>query len=405
VALVFPSVLIEREYQHLIVFLMVVVIFKSSYMYRVGVLKGFERFDYLAFIVLVVAPINLILVLVAFALGASVSEVYGIFSLIALVYWGVSQVYLKRLVDPRLLNAAVLDPVLKRRINHHLRVVTVNTVLGVLVLGQCEVIMLKHFSTNESVAFFNIATVMAGAAISLVPGVYSFLLLPMIAKSVSGAQDDPAIKISEAMRYLFVLGVMVAVPSLAYGELIVTILYGEEYAQAGLIFGLFTLMGILTSFRDPINAYLLSADKQGLLLKFSLFSLVLSLSLNLGLISIWKFNGAVVAYCSLSVILTVLLYVIVRRYLEVLPDIKRMLIAVLSSLLAIVVTSSLSDGMGEVMQVVVGFFSFGVAYLLFLLMLNGLSDEDYDMVLKLSKRLGEFPYALIKILIAYRVRW
>lgn len=88
-----------------------------------------------------------------------------------------------------------------------------------------------------------------------------------------------------------------------------------------------------------------------------------------------------------------------------LPDIKRMLIAVLSSLLAIVVTSSLSDGMGEVMQVVVGFFSFGVAYLLFLLMLNGLSDEDYDMVLKLSKRLGEFPYALIKILIAYRVRW
>lgn len=403
--LFFPGLLIETEYQHLIVFLLFSVIFKSAHMYRIGVLKGFERFDFLAFIVLIVAPINLFSVTIAWFFDASVSLMYSIFAGISVLYYFVSSFYVRKLVDNKSNSKRPqLSEQLKMRVKHHLKVVSVNTVVGVLVLGQCEVLLLKHFVSNESVAFFNTASILSNAAISLVPGVYSLILLPIIAKSVAEANGNTAFKISESIRYLFVLALMVATPSLVYGESIVILLYGDSFVEAGWIFGTLTLVGVLTAFRDPINAYLMSTDKQSILLKFSFYALVLSLIINFLFISVWGLKGAVLAFSIVSVVLTFLLVNITRRYLIIPINYKKLGLTLLAAALAMLEVFPLSSFFSGVVEVIVGFIVFGFFYLVNIILLNCLTEADYIMILLYSKKGGRLTEGFFMFLVTHRLK-
>ena len=402
--LLFPGLLVEAEYQHLIVFLLFSVVFKSAHMYRVGVLKGFERFDFLAFIVLVVAPLNLILVTIAYFFGASLSLMFCIFAGVSVLYYIVSEFYVRKLVvSKNKPKSPELSESLKIRIKHHLKVVSINTVVSVLVLGQCEVLLLKHFVSNEAVALFNIASILSNAAISLVPGVYSLILLPMIAKSVTVANGNPAFKISESVRYLFVLAVMVAVPSFVYGESIVILLYGEDFVDAGWVFGTLTLVGVLVAFRDPINAYLLSTDKQSILLKFSFYALIMSLVINYFFISIWGLKGAVLAFTIVSVVLTVLLVSIARKYLKLEIDYKKLGMTLLASALSMAIIFELSSYFSGGVEVIVGFIGFGLLYIVNIVLFNCLTEADYEVILLLSKKGGRFIEGFFMFLVTHRL--
>ncbi|MFT6249073.1 MAG: O-antigen/teichoic acid export membrane protein [Cognaticolwellia sp.] len=402
--LFFPGLLVEPEYQHLIVFLLFSVVFKSAHMYRVGVLKGFERFDFLAFIVLVVAPLNLIAVAVAYFFDASLSLMFSIFAGVSVLYYIVSEFYVRKLVvSNNKYKSPELSKSLKIRIKHHLKVVSINTVVSVLVLGQCEVLLLKHFVSNEAVALFNIASILSNAAISLVPGVYSLILLPIIAKSVTVANGNPAFKISESVRYLFVLAVMVAVPSFVYGESIVILLYGSDFAEAGWVFGTLTLVGVLIAFRDPINAYLMSTDNQSILLKFSFYALIMSLTINYFFISTWGLKGAVLAFTIVSVVLTFLLVNIVRKLLKIEIDYKKLGMTLLASALTMAIVFVLSSSFSGGAEVVIGFIAFGLLYSVNIILFNCLTESDYDMILLLSKKGGQKVERFFMFLVSSRL--
>lgn len=403
--LFFPGLLVETEYQHLIFFLLFSVVFKSVHMYRVGVLKGFERFDFLAFTVLVVAPVNLFAVSIAWFFGAGINLMFSIFAGVSVLYYLVSAFYVRKLIRSKNnFKKPELSEPLKLRIKHHLKVVSINTVVSVLVLGQCEVLLLKHFVSNESVALFNIASILSNAAISLVPGVYSLILLPMIAKSVTATGGNPAFKISESVRYLFVLALMVATPSFVYGDSIVSVLYGESFVEAGWVFGTLTVVGVLTAFRDPINAYLLSTDKQSILLKFSLYTLVMSLIINYFFISIWGLEGAVLAFSVVSIVLTILLVNITRHYLTIAINYKKLGLTVLASAIAMAIVFELSSCFIGILEVIVGFIAFGLLFLVNLILLNCLTEADYAMILSLSKKGGRLIERLFSFLVTHRLK-
>lgn len=403
--LFFPNLLIEEGYQHLIYFLIFAVIFKSAHMYRVGVFKGAERFDLLAYTVLIVAPLNLIFVLLIQYIKPGLINFYILFSGIAALYWFVSGLYLKRLhfIRPKS-NGVGLGLALRKRMSHHLKIVSINTIIGSLAIGQCEVLLLKHYASNEAISYFTIAMTISGAALLLVPGVYSSVLLPVIARSVADVNQDPAVRIKESSRYLFTLGVMVAAPTLYFGELIVSLLYGDEYSKAGVILSLFITVGAFKAFKEPVNAYLLSVDKQSLMLKLSIFALVLSLTANVILISQWGLEGAVIAYLGVAVILILLMIVIAYRFLGILPNIKKILLVLLSAFSALQVSIYISGFLVGVFEIVFGYIVFGLVYLLLLIFLNSLSAADYQMICTMSERFGPRVSATVRILVNSRLK-
>lgn len=403
--LLVPNLLIEEQYRHLLFFLILAIIFKSAHMYRVGVFKGFERFDFLAYTVLLVAPINLLLVCVVKYLMPELANFYMLFSGVAVCYWFISGFYLKRLSLKRGGESAItLDTALRRRISHHLKIVSINTIIGSLAIGQCEVLLLKYYASNEAVSYFTIALTISGAALLLVPGVYSSVLLPVIARSVADVNQDPAVRIKESSRYLFTLGVMVAAPTLYFGEHVVALLYGDAFSQAGIILGFFIVVGTLNAFKEPVNAYLLSVDKQSLMLKLSIFALILSLSVNLTLISQWGLQGAITAYIIVAIVLVVVLLGIAYRFLGIVPDIRKLLWVLVSAFVSLQFSIYVSGFFEGVVEIIVGYICFGLVYLLLLIVLNALSASDYQMLKTMSERLGPKVSAIICLLVNVRLK-
>ncbi|MFV1871985.1 MAG: polysaccharide biosynthesis C-terminal domain-containing protein [Oleiphilus sp.] len=399
-----PGLVIEDKYSDLLAFLIFAIVFKSGHMYRVGVFKGYERFDFLAFTVLIVAPLNLACVFGVLYFDPSLINFYMLFTGVAFLYWSMSGLFLKRLAVKKTAAQPILSDALRVRISHHLKIVSINTVVSGLAIGQCEILLLKYFATNEAISFFYIAMTIAGAALLLVPGVYSSVLLPIIARSVAGIDNDPSAKIKQSTRYLFVLGVLVGVPTCYYGEGIVVLLYGEEFSQAGVILGLFALVGIFNAYREPVNAYLLSVDKQSLMLKLSVFAFFLSISLNAVLISQWGLFGAVTAYTSVALILTIVMVCVAYYYLKIRPEFKKLILIALSAIVALIIASQLASFLIGILELFVGFIIFGVLYPLFLILLNALDEKDYKVMLQLASKLGNKAQKILNILIVNRLK-
>ena len=186
------------------------------------------------------------------------------------------------------------------------------------------------------ILFFNVASVLSSAAISLVPRVYSLLLFPLIAKSVAEKGGNPVYKVNESIRYLFMLGVMVAAPSL---------------------------------------------------------------------ISSMGLNGAVLAFITMSVFLTIVLIFIARRFLKINPGMKKIFLVLLSALVSGVISFELVDYLDGLLKVFVGFVVFGIFYVATLLFFNAFSEDDYDILMDLLNKRGSFTKAIFLFVINSRIKF
>ena len=149
-------------------------------MFRVGALKGLERFDSLAWIVLAVCPLYLIIVVIGVSIEEGIEYFAYVYLLTSFLFWGASYFVIKRLLKK---GRAQLNEGFEDRARSYVRIVTVNTVIATLVIGYVEVFFLEYFHTSESVGFFNIGLTIAGAAVNLVPGIYNSILMPAIVKN------------------------------------------------------------------------------------------------------------------------------------------------------------------------------------------------------------------------------
>ena len=403
VHLMWPGLIVSEEYEEWLVFLLGAIAFKSAHMYRVSVFKGYERFDFLAFSILLVAPVNLALVLIGLYFQADAVWYFLIFSVVTFFYWIFSGYFLRKL-SVKKENPFALDEVLKLRVKKHLKIVSVNSVLTGLVIGQCEVLLLNHLVNSEAVAYFVIGATIASALLSLVPGVYSSVLFPVIARSVAGSGGEPGRKIKDASRYLFMLSVMVAIPTVFNSDHIIALLYGESYEPAGLILAALTVAGITSAFRDPVSAYFMSIDKQSVLLKISCFSLIFSLLINYILIVNYGLEGVIISYATISVVLMFFMLIMANIYLSILPDMKRLLSSLVAALPAIWLASYLSSLSNSFWMVALGYAASALTYLIFLIVFGALRDVEYNLISAKSKNL---PFGLpefIQFLINCRIK-
>ncbi len=388
VLLLYPELIVDKEYSALAFVVVFAVVLKSYHMFRVGVYKGMERFDYLAFTVMIVSPANLALVLVAHFSHSELSTFVNIYFIVSFFYWLISYYYSAQL------NKNEFEKVKQKqysdlplgRINHHLKVVSINSVIGFIVVGQSELFFLKHFANNEVIGFFNIGYVLAGAAMMLVPGVYSSVLLPIIARSVADPKGTPDKTVKQSTRYIYILSILVAFPLAVFAEDVVTILYGDGFDQAAWVFRIFILVAVIKNFRESINAYLMSSDRQSFLLKVTLWGLVASLLLDFVLIKEFSLIGAVVAYCIVNISITLFLMIHTYNKLKAWPNwfklIKATLIGGACAFLAAVVANSNNS----VLMCIIGGGLYVALFIPFIVMFNCFEAEDYAVMGKLTSR-------------------
>ncbi|NMP16184.1 oligosaccharide flippase family protein [Thalassotalea sp. Y01] len=282
----------------LVAFILLGASFKARYMLNLAIMKGIRRFDKVALVSLIVNPLNLLAVIICAVLLPGLTNFLIIYAVTCLLFW---------LVVIRISNdlpSAQFNEQFEQHYRSRFIKQMISATFVVIFAGftfrQSQVLVLQSSDFLEAAGFFNIAFILSGAAITLVPGIYKEILLPKI---VVARENKAAVgEVLQAERYLIILAGLVIFPLIIYAKEVIALLYGERYMAAvqplqWLMF--FKFIGLL---KEGANLTLISHDKQDVLAWVNAGVFALMCLLSLLLVSNYGLMAAVWVYGSLSIV-------------------------------------------------------------------------------------------------------
>ena len=267
---------------------------RAPYMFNVAIAKGFEAFDATARITLVAAPTNLALVVAAMLLHGDILWFVVMYAISSAVFLLASQYQVHRLLAP-LPRAGRLPAELLQRIRRHLRIVSLTIIVSFLIASDVEILFLNMFASAAAAGYFKVAYQLASGIMLLVPGVFSAVLLPMMAKALSEGRTEGGRRFVAVTSYLALLSAPVVVFGACFAAAVIGLLYGAAYAAAAPVFALCMLASALNTSAQGATSLLVSADRQHVILTLTLLFGVFKIAMDVTLIRHFGLHGAMAA--------------------------------------------------------------------------------------------------------------
>ncbi len=317
-------------------FLVVAVMLRATYMFNVGVAKGFENFRATALIALVSTPTNLALVIVAIWFDASLEWLLAVFTVSGIVFYLVSRQQVGTMM-PADAPKVALPKVLMDRVRRYMLLTAMTVTFGFFVASEVEVLFLNLYADAEASGHFKVAYQLAVGAASLVPGVFGALLLPMMASALTQGREMAGQRFVASTTYL----VLLAAPLIAFGfdfsREVIQLLYGPAYAAAGPVFAVCLAAASITSATQGGSSLIISADRQGTILVMVVICGTLKILLGLLLVRQMGLYGAVLSYLLVSLIGDAIIMLLAMRVGRTRPDWMRLLRVALAAAFAALV--------------------------------------------------------------------
>ena len=207
---------------------------RAPYMLNIAVAKGFERFGATATIALVTTPLNLGMILAAWLLHAPIEVFLGIFAVSSALFYAISRWQVHGLI-PAITVHGELPVELMRRIHRHMRFVFVISTVGFFTASETEVLFLNLLDTPAGAGQFKVAYQLATGASLLLPGVFSAVLLPMMARAFSEGRAIAARRFVASTTYLALLAAPLVGFGVVFSDATIAVLYGKAYQAAGVV--------------------------------------------------------------------------------------------------------------------------------------------------------------------------
>ncbi|MGJ4804103.1 oligosaccharide flippase family protein [Luteimonas sp. SDU82] len=297
----------------LLVILLATTALRASYMLNVGIAKGYENFRAIAAIAVIVAPINLLMILLVWWLDGPMEWFLGTFTGSSLIFWWISRRQVEPLLPPAQ-GRQPLDADTRRRLRSYTSLVAVTVAVNFFTASEVEVLFLTLFDTSASAGHFKVAYQLSSGALLLVPGVFGALLLPMMANALAQGREVASRRLAMSTTYLAAL----AAPLVAFGVLfaheIIGLLYGAAFAPAAFVFAGCLAAGAVATVCQGASSYLLGADRQRILMTVVLACAAVKMLLDVVLIQRMGLAGAVAAYAAASLLSSVLLIGLAMHY-------------------------------------------------------------------------------------------
>lgn len=267
---------------------------RAPYMFNVAIAKGFEAFDATARITLIAAPTNLVLVITAMLLHGDILWFVVVYAVSSAVFLLASLYQVHRLLTP-LQRIASLPAELLQRIRRHLRIVSLTIIVSFLIASDVEILFLNMFARATDAGYFKVAYQLASGIMLLVPGVFSAVLLPMMAKALSAGRTEGGRRFVAATSYLALLSAPVVAFGACFATAVIGLLYGSAYAAAAPVFALCMLASALNTSAQGATSLLVSADRQHVILSLTLLFGVFKIAMDVTLIRHFGLHGAMAA--------------------------------------------------------------------------------------------------------------
>jgi O-antigen/teichoic acid export membrane protein len=381
----------------LVLLLAVAIALRATYMFTIGVAKGFESFRTTAVIALIATPLNLAMVAIAWWVDAPLEAFLAIFVLSSMVFYWSSTRRVAKLIPPSTPEAR-LPADLLARVRRHMFISAFMVTVSFVTASDVEVLFLNLLDTASAAGHFKVAHLLASGASILVPGVFSALLLPMMAGALAQGEAVAGRRFVASTNYLTLLAAPVIAFGVVFAGPVIVTLYGVAYEESATAFAALLFAYALTAISSAGSSLLISADRQHTVLMLIAASGTLKIVLDIVLIQRYGFFGAVVAASSALILSAVLMIVLAMRSIGTTLDWARLLRIAFAAIATAAISMPLHFTLPPVQALLSGALVTAIAYPLLTLVLRCWTREDIDHVQAMHARRGSQPRALAALL-------
>ena len=380
---------LASDFNHgaLLAILLVTTALRASYMLNIAIAKGYENFRVTAAIAVIVAPLNLLLILVVWWLDGPMEWFLGTFTVSSFAFWWISRRQLVPLLPPAQ-PGEPLDDALRKRLHSYTALVAVTVVISFITASEVEVLFLTLFDSAASAGQFKVAFQLSSGALLLVPGVFGALMLPMMANALAQGPGVAGRKMAVSTTYLFALTAPLVAFGVVFADAIIGILYGDAFAPAAFAFALCLSMGALSTLSLSASGYLLGSDRQRTLMFLVLGGAVVKVALDIILVQRYGLTGAVVAYGATSVLVGTVLIGIALHHSGARLEWSRMARVLLAALLAAGIAWGGRAQLGDLSGLVFGGVLLSLVYVAGTFLLGFWSAADLQHIQGLHLRMA-----------------
>lgn|GEM_PF-408985 len=374
------------EFNHWILCALLVfaVSLRAPYMLNIAVAKGFEQFGATAIIALVITPLNLGMILAAWLLQAPIEIFLGIFAVSSVLFYAVSRWQVHGLM-PAITVHGKLPAELMRRVHRHMRFVAVISTVGFFTASETEVLFLNLLDTPAAAGQFKVAYQLATGASLLLPGVFSAVLLPMMARAFSEGKAVAARRFVASTTYLALLAAPLIGFGVVFSDATIAVLYGKAYQAAGIVLAACLFASAVTVVSNAATSLLVSADQQQSVLARVVGCGVLKIVLDILLVGRYGLLGATAAYLSVSIIGAAVTILLALRVSESRLQGARLLRIGIAIILASLIVLPLRALDAPLAAMLAGGAALGMAYAVLTLLLGCWTESDIEYLLALHK--------------------
>ncbi len=196
--------------------------------------------------------------------------------------------------------------------------------LMVAIYGYADKFMLKHMLSESEVGYYSTATTVAGMWVFIL----SAIIDSMNPSIMEAHKIDKALyekRNRQLYAIVFYLSIIVSILFTIFSELVIYILYGEEFMPSAMPLRIITWYTAFSYLGVARNAWIVCEDKGKYLIYIYLCAAVSNVLLNLALIPLWGASGAALA----SLITQIITVFVVPFFIK---DLKRNSILMLQAI-------------------------------------------------------------------------
>jgi O-antigen/teichoic acid export membrane protein len=276
----------------------------------VSIFRGFQKYEYTAYVQLGTGPLRFVLIIVFMVLGFNILEVLTINIAVSAVGSLIGLLLLRRLMPLKnLLLGSLPDTAIRKRALKYAMTMVGIIIVDYLAYRQAEVFLIGLYCPVEEVGFYRLAFNLVDMSMMLIPAAFAAVLLPAIAEQFGKGDMEKLRMISiTSARCLMMVALPMAAGMIALASPIITLLYGADYTPAIILLQILVVPMAIFNIAGPASAVIFGINRPGFSLKINVGMALLNISLNVWLISHYGILGAAMGK-SVPLILGAVLYI------------------------------------------------------------------------------------------------
>jgi len=341
-----------------------------------SIFRAFEKMEFEAFLniskSIVTTGIGLAVLFSGYGLIA-IASVYLVAGVIDL--FATSIVVTKKFAKPEL----EVDFRFWKQIAHLALPFSLTAFIG-LIYFQIDIVMLSVMKGDAPVGWYKAACTLVYSLV-IIPDILSYAVFPVMSKFYISSKDALKITLEKSAKYLFIIGLPIAVGTILLADRIILLFYGEGFRHSIIALQILSLYLPLRFINHATGYTLSSINKESLRAFSATIAAATNVGLNLLLIPMFSFAGAAIATVITEVVLFISYYYFVAKHfhrLELCPVFIKPCLACLAMGIFVFYLKSIN--------IVLLVVSAAIIYLAVFYFIKGFDEEDKAIFKSLRKR-------------------